>query len=147
MYFSKEYKENYERKFNSYIIKCINGVYKNYLRDNTKSREECILNELIDEEIELLDLISSNDENEFEEVIAPKNLENYMSDYKLYKAVKPLTLNEKLVVFLCVILDKKTIDVAKIMGYSSTTSVTRLLKKAMKKIRNNLNKMGGKNNG
>ena len=64
-----------------------------------------------------------------------------MSKHRHYRAVKPLSLDEKIVVFLCVILDEDTKKVAKMMGYASTTSVTRLLKQAKEKMRNNIDKM------
>lgn len=96
---------------------------------------------MIGEDTELLDLIESKDYREFEERIAPKNLENVMSKHRHYRAVKPLSLDEKIVVFLCVILDEDTKKVAKMMGYASTTSVTRLLKQAKEKMRNNIDKM------
>lgn len=141
MLYNEKYKEIYERKFNAYVLRSINGIYKNFLRELIRNREECILNEMIGEDTELLDLIESKDYREFEERIAPKNLENVMSKHRHYRAVKPLSLDEKIVVFLCVILDEDTKKVAKMMGYASTTSVTRLLKQAKEKMRNNIDKM------
>lgn len=141
MLYNEKYKEIYERKFNAYVLRSINGIYKNFLRELIRNREECILNEMIGEDTELLDLIESKDYREFEERIAPKNLENVMSKRRHYRAVKPLSLDEKIVVFLCVILDEDTKKVAKMMGYASTTSVTRLLKQAKEKMRNNIDKM------
>ena len=141
MLYNEKYKEIYERKFNAYVLRSINGIYKNFLRELIRNREECILNEMIGEDTELLDLIESKDYREFEERIAPKNLENVMSKHRHYRAVKPLSLDEKIVVFLCIILDEETKNVAKMMGYASTTSVTRLLKQAKEKMRNNIDKM------
>lgn len=141
MLYNEEYKEIYERKFNAYIIKSINGIYKNFLREHIKNREECILNEQIDDEIELLDLIESKYHNDFDEIIAPKNLENVMTKYEYYKAIKPLSLNEKIVVFLYEILDIDTKKIAKMMDYASTTSVTKLLKQAKEKSRRNIEKL------
>lgn len=141
MLYNEKYKEIYERKFNAYVLRSINGIYKNFLRELIRNREECILNEMIGEDTELLDLIESKDYREFEERIDPKKLENVMSKRRHYKAVKPLSLDEKIVVFLCVILDEDTKKVAQMMGYASTTSVTRLLKQAKEKMRNNIDKM------
>lgn len=141
MLYNEKYKEIYERKFNAYVLRSINGIYKNFLRELIKNRDECILNEMVGEDTELLDLIESKNYVEFEERIDPKNLENVMSKPRHYKAVKPLSLDEKIVVFLCIILDEETKNVAKMMGYASTTSVTRLLKQAKEKMRNNIDKM------
>ena len=61
MLYNEKYKEIYERKFNAYVLRSINGIYKNFLRELIRNREECILNEMIGEDTELLDLIESKD--------------------------------------------------------------------------------------
>ena len=69
-----------------------------------------------------------------------------MSDINMYKAIKPLTFNEKVVVFLYFILEKNTQEIAEIMGYKDRSSIKRICNKAINKIRNNFLVMGDEQN-
>lgn len=146
MYLSKEYKEDYERRFNAYMMLQIKGAYKDYIRSLQRRRRECSLDECIEGSMRLLDVLIGDDDVSVNEKVVPSELENTMSRSKYRRAIEPLTLNEKSAVFFCVVLNETATKAAKHMGYKSTSSVTRLVESAMEKIRRNIEIMKGYEN-
>jgi len=140
MFFSNEEKREYERRFNNYILKLISKTYKNYKKNE-------YLKDISFFDVQSFEdkLIGDNDVI-FEENIVPQKLEEIMSDINMYKAIKPLTFNEKVVVFLYFILEKNTQEIAEIMGYKDRSSIKRICNKAINKIRNNFLVMGDEQN-
>ena len=137
------YQKEYEERFNWYILKTIRKTYKNYL----KSRRQ----QYMDSFGQFHALLCENEivgdyDVLFEEEIVPQRLEDVMSDFKLYKSIKPLTFNEKVVVFLYFILEKNTQEIADIMGYKDRSSINRICNRAIKKIKSNFEEMEADNN-
>jgi len=136
----KEFERAYEERFNWYILKVINKTYKNYLKSQKQQRLDPygqFIGGLCDN-----DVIGDEDVL-YEEEIMPKRLEDIMCDLRMHKAIKPLTFNEKVVVFLFFILEKSTEEIAKIMGYKDRSSINRVCNKAIKKIKDNYYEMEG----
>lgn len=142
MYLSKEYKEDYERRFNAYIMKIIVGTFKDYLRSKKKEILKVSLNERLDSGMELLELIIGDEDINIEEKIIVSKLEELLTDPIIREAVKPLTYKEKLAVFLRIIELKNSDKIAKLMGYSDRSGVNKKIKSAINKIRKNLRKKG-----
>ncbi|MBE5813011.1 MAG: sigma-70 family RNA polymerase sigma factor [Clostridiales bacterium] len=137
------YQKEYEERFNWYILKTIRKTYKNYL----KSRRQ----QYMDSFGQFHALLCENEivgdyDVLFEEEIVPQRLEDVMSDFKMYKSIKPLTFNEKVVVFLYFILEKNTQEIADIMGYKDRSSINRICNRAIKKIKSNFEEMEADNN-
>lgn len=146
MYLSKEYKEDYERRFNAYIMLQIKGAYKDYLRSLQRRRREYSLDECINGSMRLLDVLIGDEDVPVKEKVAPVTLEDTMTRSKYRRAIEPLTLKEKSAVFFCVVLNETATKAAENMGYKSASSVTRLVESAMEKIRRNIEIMKGYEN-
>ena len=136
--FSKRDEKEYERRFNNYIFRVIKNEYVRFKKSERKRIEELTLNEYTNDDIEKIDYLRGDTDINIQTLFTPSELELVCADERIYSAIKPLTYNEKFTVFLCVILDKSYTQVAKILGYKSVSSVTRLLDKALNKIRSNL---------
>ncbi|MBE5822340.1 MAG: sigma-70 family RNA polymerase sigma factor [Clostridiales bacterium] len=146
MYISKEEREDYERRFNGYIMRIIKNEYIRFSKKRCRKSVEISLNDYTESGIERIECIVGENDIEIREFFTPDELELICEDEVFYRAIKPLTRREKLTVFLCVILEQSATDAAKIMNYSSVSSVTRLLEKAISKIQNNLKNNGGNKN-
>lgn len=138
MYLSKEYKEDYERRFNAYIMLQIKGAYKDYLRSLQRRRREYSLDECIEGSMRLLDVLIGDEDVPVKEKVAPVTLEDTMTRSKYRRAMKPLTLEEKSAVFFYFVLEETLNKVAKRMGYKNASSITRLIKSAKKKTKRNI---------
>ena len=130
------FKREYEERFNWYILKVISKTYKNYLRNkqNKYAKEVYEIN---------MDLLVGDNDVIFEENIVPQRLEEIVCDFNMYRAIKPLTFTEKVVVFLFFILEKNTREIADIMGYKDRSSVYRVCNRAIKKIKENFYELDG----
>ena len=133
MYFNKEEREDYERRFNAYIMRIIKNVYIQFRRK--ERRKELSLNDFASDGYEFIEMIAGEDDIKFKESLAPKELELLFEDKSIYRAVKSLTYKEKLAIFLCVVLEMNKKDVAKILGFKSDKSVYKVCNKAIVKIR------------
>ena len=142
MYISKEEKEDYERRFNGYIMRIIKNEYIRYSKSKAKERRVSSLNEISCDGIECIQNLIGEKDIYIEEVFAPEELELIFEDASIYRAVKSLTRKEKLAIFLCFILEMDKSEVAEILGYSSGQSVYITCERAISKIRNKIK--GGK---
>ena len=141
MLYSEEYKEDYERRFNAYIMLIIKGSFKDFLRSRQKEEFKISLNECLENGIELLEVVVGEIDINYEERTNASKLEVLMSTPKMYQAVKPLTYKEKLAVFLHFVEGKSTSEVARLMGFYDRSAVNKILRKAIRKIKENLENM------
>lgn len=155
MYISKEEREDYERRFNGYIMRIIKNQYVTYLKHN-KNRE-LSLNVLNQDGEEFIDLIVDDDDiyscDDFEIFVQSGNLpfkynelEILFEDVRVYNAVKSLTDKEKLAIFLCQVLQMDKQEMAKELGVKYGDSAMRIYRKAIRKVKNNLLRNGGNKN-
>lgn len=155
MYISKEEREDYERRFNGYIMRIIKNQYITYLKHN-KNRE-LSLNVLNQDGEEFIDLIVEDDDiyscDDFEIFVQSGNfpfkyneLEILFEDACVYNAVKSLTDKEKLAIFLCQVLQMDKQEMAKELGVKYGDSAMRIYRKAIRKVKNNLLRNGGNKN-
>ena len=138
MYLSKEYKEDYERRFNAYMMLQIKGAYKDYIRSLQRRRRECSLDEYMEGSIRLLDVLIGDEDVKIREKVAPATLEDTMTRSKHRRAIKPLTYKEKSAVFFHEVSKETLTNVAKRMGYKNASSVERLIESAKKKAKRNM---------
>lgn len=138
MYISKEEREDYERRFNGYIMRIIKNEYIRYSKNKAKERRVSSLNEISCDGIECIQNLIGEKDVYIEEVFAPEEIELIFENASIYRAVKSLTRKEKLAIFLCFILEIDKSEVAEIMGYSSGQSVYKTCERAIVKIRKNL---------
>ena len=73
MYFNKEQREDYERRFNAYIMRIIKNVYIQFRRK--ERRKELSLNDFASDGYEFIEMIAGEDDIKFEESLTPKELE------------------------------------------------------------------------
>ena len=138
MYISKEEREDYERRFNGYIMRIIKNEYIRYSKNKAKERRVSSLNEISCDGIECIQNLIGEKDVYIEEVFAPEEIELIFENASIYRAVKSLTRKEKLAIFLCFILEMDKSEVAEIMGYSSGQSVYKTCERAIVKIRKKL---------
>lgn len=138
MYISKEEREDYERRFNGYIMRIIKNEYIRYSKNKAKERRVSSLNEISWDGIECIQNLMGEKDVYIEEVFAPEEIELIFEDASVYRAVKSLTRKEKLAIFLCFILEMDKGEVAEILGYSSGQSVYKICERAIVKIRKKL---------
>lgn len=138
MYISKEEREDYERRFNGYIMRIIKNEYIKYSKNKAKERRVSSLNEISCDGIECIQNLIGEKDVYIEEFFAPEEIELIFENVSIYRAVKSLTRKEKLAIFLCFVLEIDKSEVAEIMGYSSGQSVYKTCERAIVKIRKNL---------
>ena len=134
MYSNAEWQEEYERRFNSYMLKIINNTYKRYIVKRRKEIAELTLNEYIGEDTEYVDTLQGDSAPVIEERFTEDELELIVEDEKLYNVLKSLTSNERSVIFLSIISKWSYKRIAKKLKIHEN-SVGRIYKKAKKKIR------------
>lgn len=135
MCLNREFKEDYERRFNGYIMKIIKSEYTRWCIKKRNEEKIISLNVTNDNEIELLESLVGNEDVEITDVFAPKELELIFEDARVYRAVKSLTYKEKLAIFLCFILELDKKEIAEIMDYTSEQSVYKICERAISKIK------------
>ena len=143
MLYSKEYKEDYERRFNAYMMLLIKGAYKDFISEKQRRRAELSLDEFTNGVFCLLDILQGDSDVGYNEEISASKLEKLPDGSEISRAIEPLTSDEKSAVFFCVVLEQTATEVAPKLGYKSVSSVTRLVEKALDKIRKRLDKAGG----
>ncbi|WP_232713360.1 sigma-70 family RNA polymerase sigma factor [Bacillus xiapuensis] len=84
-------------------------------------------------EIRLIDLIEDNSQEE----LSMNQLEDYITDEKVYSAVSSLTNKQKRILYLMFVKDKKEKEISSILGISQQ-AVSKQKKAAIKKIRERL---------
>jgi len=123
-------------EFTAYIKAVIQNAATDYKRKLLKS---------IEHEISVSDFSSlpkellSYDDGSFllEKDITYSNIEKLFANEKYYRAMKMLSDKEKLILYLCIIEEKKTDEVAEIMNITKN-NVWKIKSRAIKNFLNNL---------
>ena len=135
MRLNREFREDYERRFNGYIMRIIKNEYIRWSKKEKERQKVISLNITTDIETELIEELIGDNDISVKESLAPNELELIFEDARVYRAVKSLTYKEKLAIFLCFILELDKNQVAKIMGFSSQQSVYKICERAISKIK------------
>ena len=132
----------YELRFDRYIRMNIKGTFMNLEKEMYEREGITSLNEVTNGGEERIVLLRGDNDIKMHYRESISKLENLMNSDELYDAVKPLTLNEKSVVFYYFYRDYNETEIAEIMEYKHKSSVSRLLQSAFEKLREFLD--GGK---
>ena len=141
MKISKEREEEFERRFNGYVMKIIERQYWKFITKKRREEDIISLNTLVSDGIELIDVLIGEDDIPME-FCDYKELETLVEDKYVYKAIKSLTEKEKLAIFLCIILDLNRQKVADIMKFKYKRNAISVTQRAIKKIRKQLKENG-----
>lgn len=134
MYQNEEWQEDYEKRFNAYILKIINNTYKRYITKRRKEIAELTLNEYVGEDTEFVDTLQGDTAPVIEEKFTEDELELIVVDEKLNKILNSLTSNEKSVIFLSEISQWSYKRIARKLKIHEN-SVGRINRNAKKKIK------------
>lgn len=120
-------------EFTAYVQKVIRESSIDYVRKISRITKH---EKVVADFIELPESLLSVDDSDFfvEKNISYANIETVFTSEKHYRAMKMLSDNEKLVIFLTVIEDKSAGQVADIM-HTSKNTVWNLKSKAIKKFK------------
>lgn len=141
MKISKEREEEFERRFNGYVMKIIERQYWKFITKKRREEDIISLNTLVSDGIELIDVLIGEDDIPME-FCDYKELEMLVEDKNVYKAIKSLTETEKLAIFLCIILNLNRQKVADIMKFKYKRNAISVTRRAIKKIRKQLKENG-----
>lgn len=141
MKISKEREEEFERRFNGYVMKIIERQYWKFITKKRREEDIISLNTLVSDGIELIDILIGEDDIPME-FCDYKELEMLVEDKNVYKAIKSLTETEKLAIFLCIILNLNRQKVADIMKFKYKRNAISVTTRAIKKIRKQLKENG-----
>ena len=131
-----DYYERTRREFTAYIKTVVKNSSTDYRRELLQSlRNEIFVSDFANLPKELL----SYDDSSFslERDITYSTIENFFANEKYYRAMKRLTDQEKLVLYLTVIEEKQAEQVAEIMN-TTRANIWQIKSRAIKKFLHNL---------
>lgn len=137
MFSKKEYEEDYERRFNGYMMRIINNTYKRYITKRKAEIAELTLNEMVYEELEAIDLLQGDCDIVIPEKYTLEEFDLIIEDERINKVLKLLTSKERSVIFLSVFEELNNREIAKRLNLHEIT-VGRIYKRAKEKLQNKL---------
>lgn len=127
--------KKFTKEERSYIKETVRSAKIEYLKKNTKffEKESCELQEnIVDEQCSVLDIVINKCEEEINSAI---EFEKAFSDVKIYKVIKALSYNEKMMLFYLYQKNKSVRETAKLQNIDKDT-VRRRRDKILKIIEN-----------
>lgn len=127
--------KKFTKEERSYIKETVRSAKIEYLKKNTKffEKESCELQEnIVDEQCSVLDIVINKCEEEINSAI---EFEKAFSNVKIYKVIKALSYNEKMMLFYLYQKNKSVRETAKLQNIDKDT-VRRRRDKILKIIEN-----------